>query len=605
MIVGIDLGTSTSEVSFLRNGKPHLIREVNGSERGILPSVVGLNSKGTLRVGQDAVALLAKPGFAVQEAKRQMGKPVRLPLGGEEYTPQEISAFILRHLKDETERYLGEPITDAVITVPAYFTDAQRQATEDAGELAGLRVRRLINEPTAAALAYGLERPGAEEKILVYDLGGGTLDVTVLELSEGYLDVFASTGNNQLGGKDFDERLMDFLAAECRRATGVDLLGPKYRHRLKPVAKRAKEALSSADTTTVFLDNLGLTADQEPIDFELELTRAAFERIIRPLVESTREQLDEALAAKGLTPSDIQTILMIGGSTRVPLVQQFVSQYFGGRTLRSEVSPDEAVSLGAAVLAGIVDQKIDPATVVITDVCPFTLGVSVQRLVGDERISGFFDPLIEKQSTIPRTARKVYRTSSDWQDAVHVEVFQGEAEMCADNEPIADFMHPIKPAPAGQEVEIEFSYDLNNLVEIVVRDPSTGKETRRELRAGPGRMSDSDKKLARTRVDERWRQGAGGVRPTPAAGMPSSAPHASTAKPQSSPDEGAWKKSPLYANVAALMTHAERRVPELAPDVRGQVIRLLADMRAALVSENSMVLETTEQALTDLLFDLG
>lgn len=605
MIVGIDLGTSTSEVSYLRNGKPHLITDVHGSERGILPSVVGLSSKGALRVGQDAAALLAKPGFAVQEAKREMGTPTCLTLGGDEYTPQEISAFILRHLKEEAERHLGEPVTDAVITVPAYFNDAQRQATEDAGELAGLRVRRLINEPTAAALAYGLERPGVEEKILVYDLGGGTLDVTVLELSEGYLDVYASTGNSRLGGKDFDERLMELLAAECRRTTGLELLkNGRHRLRLKKEAKRAKEALSFADSASVVLDNLELSAVGDPIDFEFEVTRLAFERLIRPMVESTREQLDEALAAKDLTPADIQTILLVGGSTRVPLVQQFVSQYFGGRALRSEVNPDEAVSLGAAILAGIVEQKLDPTTAVITDVSPFTLGVAVQRLVGDERISGFFDPLIEKQSTIPRTAKKTYRTSSDWQDAVHVEVFQGEAEMCKDNEPIDDFMHPMKPAPAGQEVEIEFSYNLNNRVEIVVRDPSTGKETCREIRIGPGRMSDSDKQRARARVDERWGRGLGGAHDAPTARTGTSNTPTTT-KAQSEPAAGAWKNSPLYRKVAALMTHAERRVPEFAPEVRGQVTRLLVEMRAALGAGDAKSLEAAEQRLTDLLFDLG
>jgi molecular chaperone DnaK len=599
MIVGIDLGTSTSELSFLRNGKPQLIREVNGSERGILPSVVGVNSQGKIRVGQEAISLMGKsPEFGVREAKREMGKAVKLRLGGEEYSPQEISAFILRHLREEAERYLGEAVTDAVITVPAYFTDEERQATKDAGELAGFRVRRLINEPTAAALAYGLERPMVEEKILVYDLGGGTLDVTVLELSEGCLDVFASTGNSRLGGKDFDDRLMNFIAAECLKATGIDLHKPGRGRDPKKAAKHAKEALSSADVTTVTFDNLGLKPNGEPIDFELDVSRQVLDELIRPLVESTREQLDEALAAKQIAPSDIQTILLVGGSTRIPLVRQFVSEYFGGRPIRSEVSPDEAVSLGAAIQAGIIDQTIDPSTIVITDVMTHSLGVAVQREVEDECVSGLFDPLIARQATIPRTGKKTYQTSKDWQDAVHVQVFQGEAEFCKDNLPIVDFMHPIKPAPAGQEVEIEMSYDLSGLVVVIARDPITGKETRIEKSVGGGHMSDKAKRSAQARIEERWRTGSPATPDRPTTQTDRST---RTQEPTKEP----WKQSPLYSKVSALMSHAERRLDGFDPTIRSNVSQLLSEMRVALTAVDAVALDSAEQRLTDLLFDLG
>lgn len=600
MIIGIDLGTSTSEVSYLRDGKPVIIRDVIGSHRGILPSVVGVDARGSITVGANAVGLLHKPGMAVQEVKREMGKAIRLPLGGEQYSPQELSSFLLRHLREEASRFLGEPVTEAVITVPAYFTDVQRQATEDAGHLAGLKVRRLINEPTAAALAYGLERPEVEEKILVYDLGGGTLDVTVLELSEGYLDVFASTGNTHLGGKDFDEALMQHIAFECRRATGIDLMSSdRGRRRLKPESRRAKEALSSVDHVTVVFDNIGLRADGTPIDFDLEITREQFNQLIQPLVQSTRVQLDEALAAKGLAPKDIATILMIGGSTRIPAVRDYVSDYFGGRALKSEVSPDEAVSLGAAVLAGILDQRLDSRTVVITDVSPFNLGVAVRREVEEgEWVAGFFDPLIEKQSTIPRTAKRSYRTAVDWQDAVHVQVFQGDAERCEDNLPITDFHHPMEPAPAGAEVEIELSYDLSGQVVILARDPRTGKETKVEARVGDGRLSADERRASQARVDTRWHASS----TAQAKGTEESASDSTQASP---PTDERWKASHLYPHVAALMSHATRHMDSYPPNVREKVERQLAEMRSALVKNDAKALDEVERRLTDLLFELG
>lgn len=600
MIIGIDLGTSTSEVSYLRDGKPELIRDIVGSHRGILPSVVGLNPRGSISVGGDAIGLLSKPGMAVQEIKREMGKSTRVSLGAEQYSPQEVSSFLLRHLREEASRYLGEQITDAVITVPAYFTDAQRQATEDAGRLAGLNVRRLINEPTAAALAYGIERPGVEEKILVYDLGGGTLDVTVLELSEGYLDVFASTGNTRLGGKDFDEALMKHIALECRRATGVDLMASdRGRLRLKPEARRAKESLSSVDHVTVVFDNIGLRPDGTPIDFDLEITRDQFSQLILPLVHSTREQLDEALGAKGLQTRDIATILMIGGSTRIPAVRDFVSEYFGGRALKAEVSPDEAVSLGAAVLAGILDRQLDTSKMVITDVCPFTLGVAVRREVGDgEYRAGFFDPLIEKQSTIPRTAKKSYSTAVDWQDAVHVQVFQGEADRCEDNEPITDFHHPMEPAPAGAEVEIALSYDLNGQVVIVARDPRTGKETKVEVRVGNGRLSAEERQVSQARVDAKWNASAASQSPPREEVPPKPAPSAT-------PSDEAWKTAPLYQHVAALMAHAARHLNGYPAPVRAKVAGLLGDMQGALARNDGKTLDRLERQLTDVLFELG
>lgn len=602
MIVGIDLGTSTSEVAILKNGKPFVLRELRGSSRGILPSVVGVNSKGRVVVGEDIVAqLVLKPDLTVQEVKRKMGSGETIRLGAQEYTPQELSAFVLRHLKDEAERYLGEPVTDAVITVPAYFTDAQRRATEDAGELAGLNVRRLINEPTAAALAYGIERPGVEEHVLVYDLGGGTLDVTVLELSEGVLDVLASTGNTKLGGKDFDERLMAHVATACRRQTGVELLAsPRSRQRLKAECKKVKEALSSSESAFLVLDNLGVDSDGEPIDFELEVTRAAYESLIADLVSSTREQLDEALAAKGLTVDKIATVLLVGGSTRTPLVRRFVSEYFGGRVMSTEVSPDEAVSLGAAVLAGIMDASIDSTTLVITDVSPHTLGVAVTVEVNGREVDDVFDPLIEKQATIPRTAKKKYLTARDWQEAVYVRVFQGDALMCADNEPVIDFKHPMSPAPAGAELEIEFAYDLNGMVGITVRDSQTGLETKKEIRPSRLRMSESEKRAARQKLDEQWRAGAERT----VATQPPVVTRAVSAPTKVVGTSDGLQPFPLYERVAALIAYAEKRVLSVDADPANRIREGLDRLKAAIRSNDEESLGHAEQQLTDLLFDL-
>ena len=604
MIVGIDLGTSTSEVSVHRNGKPVLIREVRHSTAGILPSVVGIDRRGCVCVGAPAASLLIpKPEFAVEEVKRLMGTEERVTIGGEEYRPQEISAFILRHLKEEAERFLGEPVTDAVITVPAFWKDAARQATEDAGELAGLRVRRIINEPTAAALAYGVERPGVEEKILVYDLGGGTLDVTVLELSEGILDVMASVGNPHLGGKEFDERLMRHLADGCRRQTGIDLTADaRYRTKLKDAARRAKEALSSSDVTTVLLENLALTADGASVDFEHDLTRSTFEGLIRDLVESTREQIDAALAAKGVERSAIDTILMVGGSTRIPLVRQVVSHHFGGKALRTDISPDEAVSLGAAVLAGVL---AGDSEVIITDVSPFTLGVATVEEDEDGRLTpGVFDPLIEKQSTIPRTVRRSYSTTVDWQESVHVRVFQGDARMCRDNTPVGDFRHRITPAPAGASIEVSITYNLNGRAIVTARDPRSGHETTAEMAAVPERMSGEQREAGRRRLESRWAQtGAGAATPTLAQPPEASAAPLSTTS--RAPAEALdWRARPLYEPIAPLATHAERRLPTLPDEARDRVRDLLRALREAVLAGDTARVAAAERRLTDVLFDL-
>jgi molecular chaperone DnaK len=594
MIVGIDLGTSTSEIAYLKHGRPVLIREVGGARHGILPSVVAVGSGGEIVVGEPAEKLLVpRPGSAVQEVKRLMGTSQLVTLDGEAYTPQEISAHVLRHLKDEAEKYLGEPITEAVITVPAYFNELERHATRDAGEIAGLTVRRIINEPTAAALAYGIQRPGVEEKVVVYDLGGGTLDVTVLELSEGILDVLASTGDNRLGGKDFDERLMGFLREECLRACDVDLFGnARLKERLKAAARGAKETLSSADSTRVVIDYVGMREGGEAVDFEYELTRARFESLIRSLVEGTRRQLDEALAAKEVRPEEVDTVLLVGGSTRIPLVRAFVSEYFGGKALRTEVDPVEAVALGAAVLTGIEDRTLGTDDVLITDVAPHTFGVATLGQVDGEWNGDVFDPIIRKNLTIPRTERSSYSTVADFQQSVHVRVYQGDSRLCKDNLLVGDFVfEPLTPAPAGQEIEIEMSYNLDGNIETVAREARTGREVRHQMAATPLRLSDSDKMRARARMS---RPGSGFASPRPAA------PAADTPAPAAE----AWRDSPLYERVKPLLVHTEKRLADLPAGVRARAVGMMDQLKAALAAGDAEGVRRGEEILTNLLFEL-
>jgi molecular chaperone DnaK len=613
MIIGIDLGTSTSEVAILRNGKPMLLREIAGAPHGILPSVVTIDSDGEIKVGELAEKLLiVKPHLCVQEIKRRMGEEERVTLGSEEFKPQEISAMILRHLKQQAEIFLGEPVTEAVITVPAHFDEIQRRATRDAGEMAGLKVRRLLNEPTAAALAYGIDRPGIEEMVAVYDLGGGTLDVTVLELSEGILDILASTGNRELGGKDFDERLMAHLVEECKKTTGIDLGSSTLDQRrrltlkaqLKSVAKRAKEELSVSKTAQVSMPFIGIEKDGSPINFDYTLTRATFEGLIGDLVQGTRAFLDEALAAKKLTPAAIDTVLLVGGSTRIPLVREFVSSYFGGRTLRTEVNPDEAVALGAAVLSGIESGSIDTKDIILTDVSNWTLGVSVLQEREGEVIHDNFDPLIEKFSTVPRSAKKSYRTAHDFQELVRVEVYQGDAPFCKDNKFLGTVDLDLSdPAPAGQPIEVEFSYDLNEELRVTARDLRSGQEVRAHFQPDGNRMTDAEKKAGKDRINQKSQATGSNTRKIERAQSSARPAEAPPAAPAAVAGDD-WKKSHLYASVAALMTHAEKRQAGVNATLRPTVVQLLAEMKAALAGANEANLRIAENKLTDLLFDL-
>src|SRR4051812_11486864 len=478
----------------MRGERPEII--ANDAGKRLTPSIVGLDKHDKIHVGETAKnQLIAMPDRTVAEVKRMMGSAQNVRLGAREYTPQEISAFVLKRLKDDAERAIGESVAEAVITVPAYFTDAQRQATKDAGELAGFRVDRILNEPTAAALAYGLDHLDKEQFVLVYDLGGGTFDVSVLEMFEGVLDVKASAGNNHLGGGDFDRTVAEWLAREFETAHGIDLRKDvKAMVRLKQAAEQAKMELSSMTATTIMLPFLAVKA-AEPLSLETELTRGKLEELIGVMIRSTIEPVESALRDAKLDKSRITDVVLVGGSSRIPLVQSLLHDYFG-KEARRGINPDEAIALGAAVQAGLKSGAISTERgIMITDVCPFTLGVEVVANTGSQKMGGMFSPIIPRNSTVPVSKTEVYSTTGDNQRVVDIKVYQGESRLVKNNTFLDSYtVDGIPPGAAGSEkVAIGFTYDVNGILQVKTKIVSTGKEAVLTVDKSAQRMSESDR----------------------------------------------------------------------------------------------------------------
>lgn len=565
-VIGIDLGTSTSEVACLKDGKPVIIPNLKGNK--ITPSVVHVGEDGEIKVGEDAVSYaVLEPENTAVEVKRLMGSQNSLKLGKKFMKPQEVSAHILGYLKRCAEAWLGEAVGEAVITVPAYFTNEQRVATKEAGELAGFKVERIINEPTAAALSYGLDHMEDQKHVLVYDLGGGTLDVTVLEMFEGVLDVKANCGNNKLGGKDFDEALINWLAVDFRKTTGISLeKDRKAAARLKEAAEKIKIELSDKEQAPADIPFLA-SKDGKPYGIFRTVTRNEFEKLIDDMVKSTLIQIDSALADARLKPEEIDTILLVGGSTRIPLVRNTLKDKFGREPMH-EVNPEEAVALGAAVQAGIKAGELSGENdIIITDVCPYTLGIECAKDMYGVAMPGLFDVLIRRNTTIPVSVDKRYSTFADGQEEARISVYQGERMIASENNPIGSFIiSGIPAAEAGEEkLDVTFSYDINGILEVKAKVASTGRDASIRIDTRETRMEEE--------IDV---------------------------------SEG-WKKSKRSKKFKALIRKAEKMLgdPGIESGFKDELEMVLYELKYALTREDDAFIDRYEDELTELLYHAG
>lgn len=466
--VGIDLGTTYSVVAWVKpDGNVEVIPNAEGNRT--TPSIVSFSKSGEIMVGEPAKRqAILNADRTVRSIKRKMGTDYTIKIDDKVYTPQEISAYILKKLKTDAEAYLGGKVNKAVITCPAYFNDAQRQATKEAGIIAGLDVQRIINEPTAAAVAYGIDKKEGDRKIIVYDLGGGTFDVSILDIGDGVIEVLSTSGNNHLGGDDFDQRLIDYIAEDFRKKNNVDLRKDKQAfQRLRDVAERAKIELSSKYETEISLPFITATAEG-PLHLEMKITRSTFESLIKDLVEGTREQVERAMSDANVTPKEVDEILLVGGSTRIPMVQSFIKSIFG-KEPNKNINPDEAVAIGAALQSAILAGSIE-SDLVLVDVTPLTLGVEV--------MGGLLEPIIERNATVPVKRSKVFTTAGDGQTEVEVAVYQGERSMAKDNMSLGSFkLTGIAPAPRGiPQIEVTFDIDSDGIVNVSAKDLGTNRE---------------------------------------------------------------------------------------------------------------------------------
>ena len=481
-VIGIDLGTTNSCVAVMEGGEAVVIANSEGART--TPSVVGLNNAGERLVGQVAKRqAVTNPANTVSSIKRHMGTDHKVTMGDSSYTPQEISAMILQKLKADAEAYLGETVSQAVITVPAYFSDSQRQATKDAGKIAGLEVLRIINEPTAAALAYGIDKDSQDQKVLVFDLGGGTFDVSLMEIGDGIFEVLATSGNNRLGGDDFDQKIIDWLVKEFKAQTGIDLAQDKTAmQRLKEAAEKAKIELSGVMTSNINLPFITMDSNGQPQHLDLNLSRAKFDELTSDLVEKTMEPSRQALQDAGISASEIDKVILVGGSTRIPAVQEAVKKLTGKEPFKG-INPDECVAIGAAIQGGVLVGEVKD--IVLLDVTPLSLGI--------ETLGGIMTKIVERNTTIPVSRSQVFSTAMDNQTSTDINVLQGEREMAKDNKALGRFtLMDIPPAPRGvPQIEVTFDIDANGIVNVSAKDKGTGKSNRITIQSNSG-LSDEE-----------------------------------------------------------------------------------------------------------------
>ena len=564
-VVGIDLGTTNSEVAYIEAGKPVIIKSAEGQP--YFPSVVAFTKDGEMLIGEAAKRqAVTNPEGTVQRIKRMMGRGEKITIRGKKYTPEQISAFILQKIKKDAEDFLGEKITDSVITVPAYFNDDQRQATKDAGKIAGFNVKRIINEPTAAALAYGLDKEG-EHKIVVYDFGGGTLDVTIMEVGEGVFEVLSTSGDTQLGGSDMDQALVDYIAEEFKKKHKFDLRkDPATLQRVLEAAEKAKMELSSTLQTDINLPYITVI-NGEPKHLEMKLTRAKFEEIITPIVDRSDHPCKQALQDAKLKPEDVDHVVLVGGTTRIPLVMKKVEQIFKKKPKR-EVDPMECVAIGAAIQAGVLSGDIDK-DIVLLDVTPLSLSV--------ETLGGVSTSLIDRNTTVPTRKSKIFSTAADNQTSVEINVLQGERPMAADNKSLGRFhLDGILPAPRGiPQIEVTFDIDVDGIMNVSAKDLGTGKEQSIRI-TGSTKLSDSEidrmKKEAKEHEDE---------------------------------DKKRKEKVEIRNNADALVHTTEKTLEELkdkfSQDDKENIEKSLKDLREALTDDDIAKIKEKSDALTQTL----
>lgn len=569
-IIGIDLGTTTSEIAYVKDGKPCIIRNIEEGDEHVIPSVVSIDGE-EIKVGKKAKnQLLLKPEFTVSEVKRIMGTDEIINIQGKEYKPEEISAFILKKLKEVAEYFLGEEVLEAVITVPANFNDIQRKATKNAGEIAGFKVERIINEPTAAAMAYGVDNIDKNGNILVYDFGGGTFDVTILEMFNGVLDVKVSRGNNYLGGKDIDNKIIDYVVSEFEKSSGIKLDSSDSRTlaRLKEGVEEAKKSLSSSKMAEIVLPYIGIDREGNPINLEMVLTRDEFEENVKDIIESTELIVNEALEDAKLIDDEIDIVLLVGGSSRIPYVRNMLEKRFKGKIARG-VNPDEAVALGASVQAAIkndipVGKK---GSIIVTDTCNYTLGVALK--------GGIFDPIIERDSKLPANTTKRYCTVVDNQTEVLVSVYEGESRYINDNTLIDEFILSgiPKAETAKEKIDITFTYDLNGILNVSAEILSTGEEISKIM---------STKGLSKEEVQDLKEV---------------------VTKNENKNDLVPWKSANLFRLVEPNFRLAERKIPMLPSSDREKLQEIMTDMKEAIIDNDKMALMKLDEELTDFLFD--
>jgi molecular chaperone DnaK len=573
--VGIDLGTSTSEICIYRSGaEPYVVPDPSSPGRSpVVPSIVAVNRRGELTVGRDALPYINQPGAGLREVKRKMGSGKMVSLAGTPYRPEEISSLILRRLKQNAEEALGTTIRDVVVSVPANFPDAARQATMNAGALADLNIIRLINEPTAASLAFGIKHLEAEEQIVVFDYGGGTLDITVLEMIAGVIDVRSSFGDPELGGKDFDEALMRLIYQRFQEQNPGVVVKEQMRNTLKEAAEEAKITLSTQPNSSVYRANFGMRCG-EPVDLDVEISRRELESTVAPLLDRARDCVRQALAAKRLRPSVINRVLLVGGTTYMPCVRQLIAELFG-REPKADVNPDLAVAIGASVQAALAAKLLsERESIVLTDVSPFGLGVDVVQVVSGRPVL-MYDPLIQPNTTIPYSTQRQYRLMHSEQTSVEVHLYQdhkGDARFPSDaidtgiSAEIPDI--PIAEDGTPHALEVDFSYDLNGIARLTARIPRTGQRMELSFENSATRMNPEDLRESRERVQDLWRQ------------------------------------HPKAKRYSATIAKAEQMLDNVHAEVHSRLKAAIKNLQVSLETGEDARIDAAGGALTDLLFDI-